>query len=125
MYDDAGNYVVKIRDSDLGWLTQDKIRRVTGGPGTTLLLNCRAVHGSAPNKAEARAAAAAAGLFLGRFVPLHAEPDPQPAPGRHRARKAGAFASFDTRPVEMPPDWRVGYNPAWPISPEGYVTFGT
>jgi hypothetical protein len=53
MYDDAGNYVVKIRDRDLGWLTQDKIRRVTGGPGTTLLLNCRAVHGSAPNKAEA------------------------------------------------------------------------
>ena len=53
MYDDAGNYVVKIRDRDLGWLTQDKVRRVTGGPGTTLLLNCRAVHGSAPNKAEA------------------------------------------------------------------------
>ena len=87
----AGNFVVKIRDEDLGWLTDDMIRRITGGPGTTLLLNCRAVHGSAPNKATARAAAAAAGLFLGRFVSLYAEPDPEPAPGRHRARQAGAL----------------------------------
>ena len=27
--------------------------------------------------------------------------------------KAARFASFDTRPVEMPPDWRGGYKPVW------------
>ena len=90
MYDDAGNYVVKIRDRDLAWLTEDKIRRVTGGPGTTLLLNCRAVHGSAPNKAEAARPLLLPVYSSAEFVPQHAKPDPEPAPGRHRARKAGA-----------------------------------
>jgi hypothetical protein len=27
--------------------------------------------------------------------------------------QAARFASFDTRPVEMPPDWRGGYRPVW------------
>jgi len=113
MYDDEGNYVVKIRDSDLPWLTEDRIRRITGGPGTTLLLNCRAVHGSAPNKAEA-----ARPLLL----PVYSSADsfaytPSPIPSPHQGDivrgKAARFASFDTRPVEMPPDWRGGYKPVW------------
>ena len=44
------------------------------------------------------AAAAAAGLFLRRFLPLHAEPDPEPAPGRHRARHAGALRQLRHAP---------------------------
>src|SRR5262249_24929188 len=43
---------------------------------------------------QRRAAAAAAGLLVGRFLCLHAEPDPQPAPGRHRARQAGALCQL-------------------------------
>ena len=113
MYDDDGNYVVKIRDGDLRWLTDDRIRRITGGPGTTLLLNCRAVHGSAPNKA-----AAARPLLL----PVYSSADsfaytPSPIPSPHQGDivrgKPARFASFDTRPVEMPPDWRGGYKPVW------------
>ena len=114
MYDEDRNFVVKIREKDLGWLTDDRIRRITGGPGTTLLLNCRAVHGSAPNKADGGAAAAAAGLFLRRFLRLHAEPDPEPAPGRRRARISRRASPASTpRPVEMPPDWRFGYKAVW------------
>jgi ectoine hydroxylase-related dioxygenase (phytanoyl-CoA dioxygenase family) len=113
MYDDAGNYVVKIRDSELGWLGEDRIRRLTGVPGTTLLLNCRAVHGSAPNKAET-----ARPLLL----PVYSSADsfaytPSPIPSPHQGDivrgKPARFASFDTRPVEMPPDWRGGYKPVW------------
>jgi ectoine hydroxylase-related dioxygenase (phytanoyl-CoA dioxygenase family) len=113
MYDDAGNFVVKIRDKDLGWLTDDKVRRITGGPGTTLLLNCRAVHGSVPNRASA-----ARPLLL----PVYSSADsfaytPSPIPSPHQGDivrgKPAHFASFDTRPVEMPPDWRFGYKPVW------------
>ena len=113
MYDDAGNFVVKIRDKELDWLTDDRIRSLTGGPGTTLLLNCRAVHGSVPNRSSA-----ARPLLL----PVYSSADsfaytPAPIPSPHqgdlvRGRPA-RFASFDTRPVEMPPDWRGGYKPVW------------
>ena len=113
MYDDDGNYVVKIRDGDLRWLTDDRIRRITGGPGTTLLLNCRAVHGSAPNKAE---------MARPLLLPVYSSADsfaytPSPIPSPHQGDivrgKPARFASFDTRPVEMPPDWRGGYKPVW------------
>jgi len=50
--------VDKIKDKDLGWLTDDRIRSITGG-------------------------------------------------------RPARFASFDTRPVEMPPDWRFGYKAVW------------
>jgi ectoine hydroxylase-related dioxygenase (phytanoyl-CoA dioxygenase family) len=113
MYDDSGNFVVRIRDKELGWLKDDMIRSITGGPGTTLLLNCRAVHGSAPNKSSA-----ARPLLL----PVYSSADsfaytPAPIPSPHqgdvvRGRPA-RFASFDRRPVEMPPDWRGGYKPVW------------
>jgi len=113
MYDDAGNYVVKIRDSDLGWLSEDKIRRITGGPGTTLLLNCRAVHGSAPNKASAARPLLLPVYSSADSFPITPSPIPSPHQGDIVRGKPARFASFDTRPVEMPPDWRGGYKPVW------------
>ncbi|HKV00420.1 MAG TPA: phytanoyl-CoA dioxygenase family protein [Vineibacter sp.] len=113
MYDDAGNFVVKIRPQDLTWLKDDMISPLTGGPGTTVLLNCRIVHGSAPNRAPA-----ARPLLL----PVYSSADsfaytPSPIPSPHQGDivrgKPAQFASFDTRPVEMPPDWRGGYKPVW------------
>ena len=113
MYDEDKNFVVKIKEKELGWLTDDRIRRITGGPGTTLLLNCRAVHGSAPNKATA-----ARPLLL----PVYSSADsfaytPSPIPSPHQGDvvrgSPARFASFDTRPVEMPPDWRFGYKAVW------------
>ena len=49
------------------------------------------------------------------------------------------FGGTVLRPADAPPHggfrgyvadpdghaWEIAYNPAWPISPEGYVTFGT
>lgn len=113
MYDDAGNYVVKIPDRDLGWLTEDRIRRITGGPGTTLLLNCRAVHGSAPNKAEAARPLLLPVYSSADSFPYTPSPIPSPHQGDIVRGRPARFASFDTRPVEMPPDWRGGYKPVW------------
>src|SRR5262249_36841424 len=49
-YDDAGNFVVHISERELGTVPAEKIVRATGGPGTTVLLNCRTIHGSDANK---------------------------------------------------------------------------
>ena len=48
------------------------------------------------------------------------------SPARTRATSCAAqparFASFDTRPVEMPPDWRGGYKPVWAHKNKDKVT---
>jgi len=92
---------------------ESQIRRLAGGPGTTLLLNCRAVHGSAPN-----AASAARPLLLPVYssadsFPITPSPIPSPHQGDIVRGRPARFASIDTRPVEMPPDWRGGYKPVW------------
>jgi ectoine hydroxylase len=120
MYDDTGNFVVKIRERDLGWLKDDMIRSITGGPGTTLLLNCRTVHGSVPNRS-----AAARPLLLPVYSSADSFPyTPSPIPSPHQGDvvrgHAARFASFDARPVEMPPDWRFGYKPVWAHNKPAY-----
>ncbi|HVZ06872.1 hypothetical protein [Rhodopila sp.] len=84
----------------------------TGGPGTTVLLNCRTIHGSLKKQSDR-----ARPLPL----PVYSSADsfaytPSPIPSPHmgdivRGRPA-RFASFDPRPCELP-DFRAGYVPPW------------
>jgi ectoine hydroxylase-related dioxygenase (phytanoyl-CoA dioxygenase family) len=112
-YDEAGNFVVHIRDEELGPVPAETIARAVGGPGTAVLLNCRTIHGSAAN--------------LGTrprplLLPVYSSADsfaytPSPIPSPHlgdvvRGRPA-KYASFDPRPCELPPDFRGGYRPPW------------
>lgn len=113
MYDDEGNFVVRIREEALDWVTEDMVVRPTGGPGTLVLLNCRTVHGSTPNRSSDPR------LLL---LPVYSSADsfpytPSPIPSVHqgdivRGRPARQ-ASFDVRPCELPPDWRFGYKTVW------------
>lgn len=118
MYDREGNFVVRIRDEDLDWMTDDMVVKPVGGPGTTILLNCRTVHGSTPNRsADPR-------LLL---LPVYSSADsfaytPSPIRSAHQGDivrgKPARYASFDTRPCEMPPDWRGGYRTVWQFKKE-------
>jgi ectoine hydroxylase-related dioxygenase (phytanoyl-CoA dioxygenase family) len=113
MYDQAGNFVVRIRDEELNWLREDMIDRAIGGPGTTVLLNCRTIHGSLENRASRPRPL---------LLPVYSSADsfaytPSPIPSPHlgdivRGRPA-RFASFDPRPCELPPDFRAGYRVPW------------
>ncbi|BBK44205.1 hypothetical protein STVA_42250 [Allostella vacuolata] len=118
MYDDSGAFVVRIRDEDLAWMTERDIDAPTGGPGTTILLNCRTVHGSTPNRS-----ARPRPLLL----PVYSSADslaytPSPITSPHQGDlvrgQPAKFASFDTRPCELPPDWRGGYRTAWTYQKE-------
>jgi len=112
-YDREGNFVVRIRDEDLGWLKDDVIVHATGGPGTTVLLNCRTVHGSLENRSDR-----ARPLLLPVYTSADsfaytASPIVSPRMGDIVRGSAAKRASFDTRPCELPPDFRGGYNPPW------------
>ena len=113
MYDDEGNFVVRIRESELDWLNEDVVVRPTGGPGTTILLNCRTIHGSSPNRSSDPR------MLL---LPVYSSADsfpytPSPIPSVHQGDivrgQPARFASFDTRSCELPPDWRGGYKSVW------------
>jgi len=112
-YDCDGNFVVRIRDEDLGWLKDDLIEHAIGGPGTTLLLHCRTVHGSLENRSPR-----ARPLLLPVYSSADSfayTPSPivSPRMGDIVRGRAARQASFDTRPCELPPDFRAGYRPPW------------
>ena len=112
-YDEAGAFVVRVRDDVVRTIAPESIATATGGPGTTLLLNCRTIHGSLENRSDR-----ARPLLL----PVYSSADsfaytPSPIVSPHmgdivRGRPA-RYASFDPRPCELPPDFRAGYTPPW------------
>jgi hypothetical protein len=112
-YDDAGAFVVRVRDEVVRAIPPESIVTATGGPGTTVLLNCRTIHGSLENRSDR-----ARPLLL----PVYSSADsfaytPSPIVSPHmgdivRGRPA-RYASFDARPCELPPDFRNGYAPPW------------
>jgi ectoine hydroxylase len=118
MYDQNRNFVVRVRDEDLSWLSDDLVECPTGGPGTTILLNCRTVHGSIPNRSSN-----ARPLLLSVYSSADSfayTPSPITSPhlGDIVRGEPARFASFDTRPCELPPDWRAGYRTAWTYQKE-------
>jgi ectoine hydroxylase len=113
MYDDAGAFVVHLREDGMRGVTDDMIVNATGGPGTTVLLSCRTIHGSLENRSDRPRPL---------LLPVYSSADsfaytPSPIVSPHmgdvvRGRPA-RYASFDARPCELPPDFRGGYKPPW------------
>ncbi|MBV9378586.1 MAG: phytanoyl-CoA dioxygenase family protein, partial [Alphaproteobacteria bacterium] len=113
MYDNSGAFVVHMRDELAASISADMIETATGGPGTTVLLNCRTIHGSAENSSDR-----ARPLLLPVYSSADSfayTPSPimSPRQGDIVRGRPARFACFDTRPCELPPDFRAGYNPPW------------
>jgi ectoine hydroxylase len=113
MYDDARNFVVRIRDEDLTWLTDDQVERAIGGPGTTVLLNCRTVHGSVENRSDRARPLLLPVYSSADSFPYTPSPIVSPHLGDIVRGEPARVASFDPRPCELPPDFRAGYHPPW------------
>jgi Phytanoyl-CoA dioxygenase (PhyH) len=112
-YDDAGAFVVRVRDDVVRAIPPETIVTATGGPGTTVLLNCRTIHGSLENRSDR-----ARPLLL----PVYTSADsfaytPSPIVSPHMGDivrgQPARYACFDPRPCELPPDFRAGYIPPW------------
>lgn len=118
MYDEKGGFAVALREADARQIRESEVKRATGGPGTTVLLNCRTIHGSTQNRSSA-----ARPLLL----PVYSSADsfcyvPSPISSPHMGDivrgKPATYASFDLRPCELPPDWRAGYRAPWSLQQE-------
>jgi ectoine hydroxylase-related dioxygenase (phytanoyl-CoA dioxygenase family) len=113
MYDDAGAFVVHLREDGMRGVTDDMIVNATGGAGTVVLLNCRTIHGSLENRSDKPRPL---------LLPVYSSADsfaytPSPIVSPHMGDivrgKPARYASFDARPCELPPDFRGGYKPPW------------
>jgi hypothetical protein len=113
MYDDDGNFVIRVSDKDLTKLRDRETVPAMGGPGTTVLLNCRTVHGSMENRSmNARPLLLPVYSSADSFA-YTANPIPSPHSGDIVRGKPARWASFDPRPCEVPPDFRAGYKAPW------------
>jgi ectoine hydroxylase len=96
------------------WVLAESIVTAIGGHGTTVLLNCRAIHGSLRIGPTARA------HFCCRFIPSADSFAYTPSPivrhmGDIERGQPAKYACFDPRPCELPPDFRAGYIPPWVV----------
>lgn len=114
MYDDSGNFVVRVPEKDIQWLTDDMIDSPVGPPGTAVLLNCRTIHGSLTNDSERARPMLLAVYSSADSFSYTPSPVQSPRLGEIVRGQPARFASFDPRPCELPPDWdRLGYQGPW------------
>jgi hypothetical protein len=112
-YDDAGAFVVRVRDEVMAHVTPDMIVTATGGPGTTVLLNCRTIHGSLENRSDRARPLLLPVYSSADSFAYTASPIVSPHMGDIVRGEPARYASFDTSPCELPPDFRGGYTPPW------------
>ena len=112
-YDEAGAFVVRVRDDIVRSIPPESIVAATGGPGTTVLLNCRTIHGSLENRSDKARPLLLPVYSSADSFAYTASPIVSPHMGDIVRGKPARYASFDTRPCELPPDFRGGYTPPW------------
>jgi len=113
MYDADGNFVIRVSDQDLNTLRNKEVVPALGGPGTAMLLNCRTVHGSMENRSTKARPLLLPVYSSADSFPYTANPIPSPHSGDIVRGRPARWASFDTRPCEVPPDFRAGYKAPW------------
>jgi len=118
MYDDAGNFVVRIRDEETGWIRKEMIEAPTGPAGTVVVVNCRVVHGSLINTTDDDRP-----LLLSVYSSADSFAfTPSPIKSAHLGEivrgQPARYASFAPYDFELPPDWSGGYRAAWTYQKE-------
>jgi len=108
-YDDRGNWIGCLGDSDLARIDLSKAVYLTGPAGSLTLHNCRTIHGSPRNDSDLGRplllyTLTSADAFPYTFNPLKPKHDQAVIRG-----KRAAFAHHDPRPCLIPPDWSGGY----------------
>ncbi len=112
-YDDAGAFVVRVRDEVVRAIPAESVVAATGGPGTVVLLNCRTIHGSLENRSDRARPLLLPVYSSADSFAYTASPIVSPHMGDIVRGRPARYASFDPRPCELPPDFRGGYTPPW------------
>lgn len=118
MYDDDGNWVVRVRESELAWLDDSQVVRPVGPAGTVVLINCRVIHGSEINRS---------GRHRPLLLSVYSSADSfhftvPPIASRHTGRivrgRPARHVSMEPYPADLPPDFSGGYNVPWKAQAE-------
>ena len=78
-----------------------------------MLLNCRTIHGSAPNRSGRSRPLLLIVYSSADSWPYTANPIPSPLSGHVVRGERARWASVDPRGYEVPPDWSAGYSGPW------------
>jgi len=113
MYDDDGNWVLRIPEEKMPENWRDRTESMTGPAGSLVLLNCRVIHGSARN-ASARMRPLLLNVYSSAdSFPYVTNPIPSEYEGTIVAGSPARRSCHDPRGCEMPPDWSKGYVGPW------------
>ena len=114
MYDENGSFVVRVRDEEIAWLTDDMIDSPVGPAGTAVMLHCRTIHGSLVNDSGRDRPLLLVVYSSADSFSYTSPPIESPHLGEIVRGRPARYASFDPRPCELPPDWsRIGYDGPW------------
>ncbi len=117
-YNEAGEWVGCLSAADAADIDPAKIAVLDGPAGSITFHNCRAIHGSQPNRAARSRplllnAYAAADAFPYTHNPAYSKYDQQIVRG-----EAARWAHHDPRPCLLPPDWSGGYTSIFALQQE-------
>ena len=119
MYDDDGNWVLRIPPAKLPTDWQTRVTSLTASAGSLVLLNCRVIHGSSANLSSAMRPLLLNVYSSADSMPYVSNPIPSHYDGVIVRGQAARFASHDPRGCELPPDWSKGYVGPWAHQSEG------
>jgi len=117
-YNDKGQWVGCLSDTDAATIAADTVDYLMGPAGSITIHNCRAIHGSRPNRS---------GLGRPLLLNIYSAADAftytaNPLPSRYEGTvvrgKPALWAEHDPRPCLVPPDWSGGYTSLFALQQE-------
>ena len=108
-YNDQGQWVGAMRDSDAAGLPVDTAGWMRGQAGTITVHHCRTVHASMPNNSPRMRPLLINAYSAADALPITAHPSPCAQVGTVVRGSQARFAEFDADPCPLPPDWSGGY----------------
>ena len=113
LYDENDNFVIRIPETKLGWITEEMKEYMIGPAGTVFLLNCRTIDGSTVNDSDRSRPLLLNVYSAADALPYGANPFPSQYDGKIVRGESSRWSHHDPRPCLIPPDWSDGYPGPW------------
>ena len=108
-YDESGSWVGCLSEADVKAVPVETAAELTGPAGSITIHNCRVVHGSRPNLADAGRPLLLNVYSAADAFAYTANPLPSSHAGDIVRGGPARWAHHDPRPCLVPPDWSGGY----------------
>jgi ectoine hydroxylase len=110
MYDADRKWALRIPEDRID---MNKANHMIGPAGSLVMLNCRTIHGSAPNMSDRSRPFLLMVFSSADSFPYRANAIRSPRAGTIVRGQPARVSCHDPRPCEVPPDWSKGYVGPW------------